>query len=86
MISGGWLYFGADTAYDLIAACFYTTLFTSVWVWIFMLGGVLWPLFSWLSNVLAVDKYPVGSVMAIGGVFLGLAVTAGGYLRMSITS
>ena len=85
MFIDGGLLFSHDVVFtDLIAAYLYTTFFTSVWVWLFMLGGVLWPLFSWLSNVLAVEKYPVGSVMAIGGVFLGLAVTVGGYVRMVI--
>ncbi|MCH7889052.1 MAG: hypothetical protein IIA00_07215 [Proteobacteria bacterium] len=85
MFINGGLLFSHDVVFtDLIAAYLYTTLFTSVWVWIFMLGGVFWPLFSWLSKVLAVDKYPVGSVMAIGGVFLGLIITAAGYVRMAI--
>ena len=55
-------------------------------IWLFMLGGVLWPVFTWLRGVLGVDKYPVGSAMAIGGVFGGLVVTAVGYVRMAIFS
>ena len=71
---------------DLLVIFFYTTLFTSVWVWVFMLGGVLWPLFTWLRGVLRVDRFPVGSAMAIGGVFGGLVVTALGYVRMAVLS
>ena len=71
---------------DIMALVAYTTLFTSVWVWLFMLGGVLWPLFTWLRGVLGVDKFPVGSAMAIGGVFGGLVVTALGYVRMAVLS
>ena len=71
---------------DLIPLMFYTTLFTSVWVWLFMLGGLLSQLFSGLRIMMNVDKYPVGSAMAIGGVFGGLAVTVLGYVRMALIS
>ncbi len=80
---GGLLFSHKEATIDLFALVAYTTLFTSVWVWLFMLGGVLWPLFTWLRGVLGVDKFPVGSAMAIGGVFGGLVVTALGYVRMA---
>ncbi len=82
----GNLLFSANSDGDVFVIFFYTTLFTSVWVWLFMLGGVLWPLFTWLRGVLRVDKFPVGSAMAIGGVFGGLVVTALGYVRMAVLS
>ncbi len=82
----GGLLFSAKETVSVIAILFYTTLFTSVWVWLFMLGGVLWPLFTWLRGVLGVEKFPVGSAMAIGGVFGGLVVTVAGYVRMAALS
>ncbi len=82
----GNLLFSANSDGDVFVIFFYTTLFTSVWVWLFMLGGVLWPLFTWLRGVLLVDKFPVGSAMAIGGLFAGLVVTALGYVRMAALS
>lgn len=80
----GSLLFSSDLLLDLFVIFFYTTLFTSVWVWLFMLGGVLWSVFTWLRGVLSVEKFPVGSAMAIGGVFGGLVVTALGYVRMAV--
>ena len=83
---GGFLFSHGFSGNDIFAIYFYTTLFTSVWVWLFMLGGVLWPLFTWLRGALRVDRFPVGSAMAIGGVFGGLVVTALGYVRMAVLS
>lgn len=69
---------------DFISIFFYTTLFTSVWVWVFMLGIKLWPLFTWLSgSVLNINSRPVGALMTIGGIFSGLLFAVIGYvLRM----
>ena len=87
LTTGGGLLFSHEIWFvHLLALVAYTTLFTSVWVWLFMLGGVLWPLFNWLRGVLGVDKFPVGSAMAIGGLFGGLVVTALGYVRMAALS
>lgn len=87
-IIGGGLFFNYDDGFKITIQAatlwpvyFYTTFFTSVWVWLFIIGGTFWPLFNWLRTVLAVDRYPVGSAMAIGGVFGGLIVTISGYVR-----
>lgn len=85
-LKDGLLFFFRDTILDVIAIFFSTTLFTSVWVWLFILGGVVIPLFNFLRGVFAVEKFPIGSAMAIGGVFGGLVVTVAGYVRMAILS
>ena len=55
---------------------FYTTFLTSIWVWVFMLGIKLWPLFAWLEGTLLnVKKHPVGVAVTIGGVAIGAAIT-----------
>ena len=55
---------------------FYTTFLTSIWVWVFMLGIKLWPLFAWLEGtVLNVRKHPVGVAMTIAGLAIGAVMT-----------
>ena len=67
------LMFCSPEQMDYFSIFFYTTLFTSVWVWVFMLGIKLWPLFTWLSGtVLNINSRPVGALMTIGGIFSGL--------------
>ena len=70
-----------DPENDFLSIFFYTTLFTSVWAWVFMLGIKLWPLFArMLRETLNVNQYPVGSAMTIGGIFIGLVISFVGYV------
>lgn len=70
---------------DFLSIFFYTTLFTSVWV--FMLGIKLWPLFTWLSgSVLNINSRPIGALMTIGGVFLGFLVAVLRYVSRMFQS
>lgn len=57
----------------LLAIYFWTTLFTSVWLWIFVVGSVLWPFIGWARRVLDIEKYPIGSVMTVGSILVGMA-------------
>lgn len=78
---GGMLAFSGYSNYpDIFALCFYTTLFTSVWVYAFMLGNIFWPMFSVLRDFLNIEKYPVGASMTIGGAILGTTVMLSSYL------
>ena len=66
---------------DFLSIFFYTTLFASLWAWVFMLGTKLCPLFVWLAgDVLDIDSHPVGAAMTIGGVFFGLMIIISGYV------
>lgn len=71
---------------DILALFCYTTLFTSVWLWVFWWGGVLSRVFVRLRKLLSMDKWPIGTPMAIGALFLGAFVTAGGYVRLALLS
>ena len=68
-----------DPIFDIFGIFFYTTLFTSVWLWVFVVGLALWPPFKWLRRTLNAEESPVGVAMTIGGVVLGLVITAIGY-------
>ena len=73
----GWLFCYPGEEREVLAIYFYTSLFTSVWLWIFWIGVKAWPLFRWIGGVLNVDKFPVGSAMALGSVsFCFIAITA----------
>ena len=75
VIQRGLLFCPPPSDVDLFVIFFYTTLFTSVWIWVFMLGIKLWPICRKLSWILDVENYPVGSAMTIGGVLIGFLVT-----------
>ena len=60
-----------------LAIFFYTTLFTSIWLWVFMLGAALWPRLTWLLGKFDTKEYPVSVVTMIGGTVLGLIATTG---------
>lgn len=74
------LFFSSTEPTDLFAIFFYTTFFTSVWLWAFILGIKLGSLRAWLGYKPDVDKYPVASAMLIGGVLSGLLITVVGYV------
>lgn len=86
IVDRGLMFCGSEQM-DFFSIFFYTTLFTSVWVWVFMLGIKLWPLFTWLSgSVLNINSRPVGALTTIGGVFLGLLVAVIGYVSRMFQS
>ena len=66
---GGLTFSNTDETVDFFVIFFYTTLFTSIWVWVFMLGITLWPLLRWIHRATKVDTYPVLVATAVGGVF-----------------
>ena len=72
--------FPRDNSNDVFAICFYSTLFTSVWVWSCVLGRMVWPLFDWLRNFIDTEKYPIGVCMTMGGICLGTVTAIIGYL------
>ena len=67
---GGLIFINLDMSIDPFSIFFYTTLFTSVWVWVFMLGVTLWPLLKWILGKLNVNKYPVLVTTVVGEIFL----------------
>ena len=60
----------AEIITDPFSIFFFTTLLTSVWVWIFMLGNTLWPLLRKIHHKGNVEEYPVLVSMVVGGAFL----------------
>ena len=67
---------------DFLAICLYTSLLTSVWVWTFSLGLILWPTIGGLASCFNTQYRPVGAAMTIGGILFGLLVMAGAYARI----
>ena len=66
----GWMLCGGSRG-DIIGIFLYTTLLTSIWVWVFMLGISLWPLLRRVMGWLDSDRQPVGVVMTLGGLTIG---------------
>ena len=59
---------------NLFGIFFITTLFTSIWLWVFLLGLAVWPLFAKFKEWFTVEQHPVWTVMTMGGMWLGLSV------------
>ena len=58
-----------EIVFDFFSIFFFTTLITSVWVWVFMLGITLWPLLRRIyrrGNV----EHPALLSVVVGGVFI----------------
>jgi hypothetical protein len=58
---------------------FLTTYFTSVWIWIFVAGGILLTFFRATLPITRVKSFPITSVMGIGGLMLAILVLIVGY-------
>ncbi len=61
----------------MIGAILFTSLFTSVWLWVFMVGVIVWPVFSWLSEWFDIDEHPMGTVITCG---ITILTMVGGFL------
>ena len=70
IFENGILYCQEPNSSDILIIYFYTALFTSVWLWIFLIGIKVWPLYRWLSGILDIDNIPVGSTMVVGSFFI----------------
>ena len=66
----------AATYNDVVFLILLTTMLTSIWLWVFVAGMVLWSIFvsihravafGWIYRFLNVEKYPVSITMALGG-------------------
>ncbi len=75
-LKGGLTFSHDDEFMDPFALFFHTSLFTSVWAWALMLGGILWSL-TFGSRVLErrgfnalYEKAPVTCILIYGAVFL----------------
>ncbi len=79
--SGGWLFASADApGINAFGVLYLTTLTTSIWVWAYMIGSLLWPAVLLLANVIEVERKPIGFAMAVGGVVLGFLVVIIGWI------
>lgn len=64
--------------YDLMSIYFYTILFTSVWLWVFLIGIKTWSYFSIIGRASGSNNYPMLSFMCTGSVFISfLLITTG---------
>ena len=81
-LEAGFLFAHSRPQYDVLGIIFYTTLMTSIWVWVFLIGLGLWRWLKFLRNVLDVHKHPLGSIMTLGAVPISFFVAAVGYVRM----
>lgn len=73
IIMDGSVIFAGDEETRVFGVFFLSTLFTSVWVWAYMIGIFLLPVLSFLKKLFNIDVYPVGAAMTIGAVFLAFA-------------
>ena len=79
----GMIFVGAATIHDLIFILLCTTMLTSIWLWTFVIGVLLWPMFKWLNHFIKVENYPMGTAMIIGALivspilfFIGIVVVS----------
>jgi hypothetical protein len=75
---GGLLFRHRDVTLDPFALFFYTSLVTSAWIWGFVLGSIVWPIFVPLLPVVLKGLYrknPVTCLMAMGGFCLAVGLT-----------
>ena len=78
-IEGGLIFRHGDVTIDPFALFFYTSLVTSIWVWGFVLGVIVWSVLGRLLPVMLgalYTKNPVTCVMATGGFCLAVGLTA----------
>ena len=79
ILNGGWLFLDG-IEFNVFGVFFVTTLLTSVWIWVFFIGIMLWPFLAFLTRFLNSEAYPIGAAMTIGGGFVGLLLTLVMYL------
>ena len=90
LIGDGGIMFAGNESTRVYGVLFLSTLFTSVWVWAYLTGIFLWPVLTFLKGLFNVEKYPVGTAMTIGGVFVALISAsltlfpAGGPVRLPL--
>lgn len=65
---------------NLFGIFFLTSLFTSLWLWSFLLGLAGWPLFSRFNLWFDVRQNPAWTAMTIGGMVMGLAIMVIGFV------
>ena len=75
----GFLFEHARSQFDVVGIIFYTTLMTSIWVWVFLMGLGLWRGLKILRNILDVNKHPLGSIMTLGAIPIAFMITGAGY-------
>ena len=72
----GMLYSEALTFNSLVVIILFTTMLTSIWLWVFFVGILLWSIlgsihrmvsFGWIHRMVNVEKYPITTIMALGG-------------------
>ena len=75
----GMVFTDAATFNDIVFLILFTTMLTSIWLWVFVVGMLLWStlgsihrvvIFGWVYRLLNVEKYPVSIAMALGGLLL----------------
>ena len=74
----GLTFSSGDKFTNIMAVFFATTLVTSIWIWVFMIGVVawriLWGIGARLIGALPVDKKPVTVTLALGGAIIGFGL------------
>lgn len=85
LILGGLVFSHSNPINDLYSVCFYTTLFTSIWVWAFSIGLVLFRALVILAAVFDARQNPIGTAMTIGGAILGMLITGVSYATMLVS-
>ena len=84
-LDGGIFIFPLEGISHLSSVNLYTTLFTSVWIVLFVVGRVLVRFFAGLMGGMDVDTYPVAIATTLGGIFLAVILMFFLYIRLLIT-
>lgn len=80
-VTTGYIYFlGEPVASNFYGVFFVTTMFTSIWLWTYVVGGILWRFLAVLAKVFDVEKHPVGAAMTIGSTVVGVVVVVISFL------
>ena len=73
IFSGGFVFLAEHEMANIFGIFYFTTLTTSMWIWIFRIGIALW----WFLRLLTgfhVQNHPVGAIMTMGGALWGVVV------------
>ena len=91
----GMVFTDATTYNDIVFLILFTTMLTSIWLWVFVIGTLLWSTFAsihqwvtigWIHRFLNVEKYPVSIAMALGSLVIAPILFFAGKVLVSIVS
>ena len=80
ILEHGLFFRSTDYSYDFEAIGIYTTLTTSIWLWISILGTKLAGLFNTARKFLKLESYPIFTITLLGSVSLAILIVLVAFL------